>query len=146
MAKFGIGQPVQRFEDPRLLRGEGRFIHDLAVPGQAYLVLVRSPHAHARIVAVERAAAAAAPGVLGVFDGEDLVRDGIGTPEVSIQRKRPDGSPMFWRAQEGLARGRVRFVGDPVIAVGQVVSSVAGPRENSKIPAISAEFVVKAPK
>ncbi len=117
MEKFGIGQPVQRFEDPRLLRGEGRFIHDLAVPGQAYLVLVRSPHAHARIVAVDRAAAAAVPGVLGVFDGEDYARDGIGAPEVTIQRKRPDGTPMFWRAQAGLARGRVRFVGDPVVAV-----------------------------
>jgi len=117
MEKFGVGQPLQRFEDPRLLRGEGRFIHDLAVPGQAYLVLVRSPHAHARIAAIDRSAAAAAPGVLGVFDGEDLVRDGVGAPEVSIKRKRPDGTPMFWRAHEGLARARVRFVGDPVVAV-----------------------------
>ncbi len=117
MEKFGVGQPLQRFEDPRLLRGEGRFIHDLAVPGQAYLVLVRSPHAHARIARIDRAAAAAAPGVLGAFDGEDLTRDGIGAPEVTIKRKRPDGTPMFWRAHEGLARGRVRFVGDPVVAV-----------------------------
>ena len=117
MGQFGIGQPVQRFEDPRLLRGEGRFIHDLRLPGESHLVLVRSPHAHARIVAIDVAAAASAPGVLGVFTAAELERDGIGTPEVTIPRKRPDGSPMFWRAHAGLARERVRYVGDPVAAV-----------------------------
>src|SRR3989337_1510116 len=72
MGEFGIGQPVERFEDPRLLRGEGRFIHDLNLPGQAHVVLVRSPHAHARIVAARLAVARAAPGVLGAFTVEDL--------------------------------------------------------------------------
>jgi len=61
MGEFGIGQPVERFEDPRLLRGEGRFVDDLQLPGQAHLVLVRSPHAHARIAAVDLTAARAAP-------------------------------------------------------------------------------------
>ncbi len=117
MGQFGIGQPLARFEDARLLRGEGRFIHDLHVPGEAHLVLVRSPHAHARIRSIDLGEARAAPGVLGAFTVEDLARDGLGTPQVTIQRKRPDGSPMFWRAHEGLARGRVRFVGDPVVAV-----------------------------
>ena len=117
MGPFGIGQPLSRFEDPRLLRGEGRFIHDLHVPGEAHLVLVRSPHAHARIRSIDDSAARSAPGVLGVLTGEDLARDGLGTPEVTIPRKRPDGSPMFWRAHAGLARERVRYVGDPVAAV-----------------------------
>ena len=117
MEKFGIGQPVRRFEDARLLKGEGRFIHDEAAPGQAHLVLLRSPHAHARIVTVDRAGAAAVPGVLGIFDAQDLLRDGIGTPRVTLQRKRPDGTPMFWRAHEGLAHGTVRHVGDPVLAI-----------------------------
>ena len=115
--RFGIGQPVTRFEDPRLLRGEGRFIHDLQLERQAHLVFVRSPHAHARIVSIDTAAARAAPGVVGVFTVEDLERDGLGTTAPSIKRNRPDGSPMFWRAHPGLAKGKVRHVGDPVAIV-----------------------------
>ncbi len=117
MEQFGIGQPVARFEDPRLLRGEGSFIHDRALPGQAHLVLVRSPYAHARIAGMDLEAAKAAPGFLGAFTAEDLVRDGLGTPAVTLKRSRPDGTPMFWRAHRGLAEERVRFVGDPVVAV-----------------------------
>ena len=117
MGPFGIGQPVTRFEDFRLLRGEGRFIHDVHAAGEAYLVLVRSPHAHARIRSIDLQPARAAPGVVGVFTGEDLAADGLGTPEVTFPRKRPDGSPVFWRPHMGLAIGRVRYVGDPVVAV-----------------------------
>src|SRR5271167_387382 len=115
--KFGIGQPVPRFEDPRLLRGEGRFINDLVVPGMAQIAYVRSPHAHARIVSIDSTAALAAPGVLGVFAIEDLERDGVGATAPSLKRSRPDGKPMFWRAHPGLAKGMVRHVGDPVAIV-----------------------------
>jgi aerobic carbon-monoxide dehydrogenase large subunit len=114
---FGIGQPVTRFEDPRLLRGEGRYINDLVLPGMAHLAYVRSPHPHARIVSIEAAGARAAPGVLGVFTAEDLERDGVGTTAPTLKRSRPDGAPMFWRAHPGLARGKVRHVGDPVAIV-----------------------------
>ena len=117
MGQFGIGQSVARFEDARLLRGQGRYINDVNLAGQAYLVLVRSPHAHALIRAIDTSAAAAAPGVIGVYTCTDLVRDGLGTTSVTLQRKRPDGSPMFWRAHRGLAEDRVRHVGDPVAAV-----------------------------
>ena len=65
MGQFGIGQPVSRYEDPRLLRGQGRYVNDLNLPGQAYLVYVRSPHAHADIRAIDVSAALAAPGVAG---------------------------------------------------------------------------------
>lgn len=115
--KVGIGQPVPRFEDPRLLRGEGRFVNDIAVAGMAHLAYVRSPHARARIVALAAAEALAAPGVVGVFTVEDLERDGIGTTAPALKRSRPDGQPMFWRAHPGLARGMVRHVGDPVAIV-----------------------------
>ncbi|HEX2650077.1 MAG TPA: xanthine dehydrogenase family protein molybdopterin-binding subunit [Burkholderiales bacterium] len=115
--QFGLGQPVQRFEDPRLLRGEGRFINDFNLAGQAHLVFVRSPHAHARIRSIDAGAARAAPGVLGVFTLEDLERDGIGTTSPALKRTRPDGKPMFWRAHPGLAKGKVRHVGDPVACV-----------------------------
>lgn len=114
---FGIGQSVSRFEDPRLLRGEGRYVNDLAAPGQVHLVLLRSPHPHAKIVSIDAAAALAAPGVLGVFTIADLERDGVGTTAPSIKRSRPDGSPMFWRAHPGLAKDKVRHVGEPVAAV-----------------------------
>lgn len=57
--QIGIGQAVTRFEDPRLLRGEGNYVNDLAVPGQVQMVLLRSPRAHARIVSIDTAAAMA---------------------------------------------------------------------------------------
>jgi len=114
---YGIGQSVSRFEDPRLLRGEGRYINDLVVPGMAHLAYVRSPHARARIAGVDAADARAAPGVIGVFTIEDLERDGVGTTAPAVKRSRPDGSPMFWRAHPGLAKEFVRHVGDPVAIV-----------------------------
>jgi carbon-monoxide dehydrogenase large subunit len=117
VGEFGIGQPVARFEDPRLLRGEGRFVHDVNLPGQLYAVLVRSPHAHARIVRVDTTSAAAASGVAAVLTGDDYAREGYGGPSPTLKRTRADGSPMFWRAQPALARERVRFVGDPVAMV-----------------------------
>lgn len=117
MTKYGIGQPVSRFEDPRLLRGQGRYQDDVNLAGQVYAVFLRSSHAHARIRAVDTEAAAATPGVLAVYTGEDVTRDGLGTMTMRLQRKRPDGSPMFARPHPGLARDRVRHVGDPVAMI-----------------------------
>ena len=115
--QFGIGQPVSRFEDPRLLRGEGRYVNDIVLPGMTQIAYLRSPHARARIVSIDAAEARTASGVLGVFTVEDLERDGVGTTAPSLKRSRPDGKPMFWRAHPGLAKGMVRHVGDPVAIV-----------------------------
>ena len=131
MTKYGIGQPVSRFEDPRLLRGRGRYQDDLTLPGQAYAVFLRSPHAHARIRAVDTAAAVAMPGVLAVFSGADVAADGLGTMAMRLQRKRPDGLPMFARPHPGLARDRVRYVGDPVAMV--VAESVAQAKDAAEL-------------
>ena len=117
MGEFGIGQAVARFEDPRLLRGEGRFVHDVNLPGQLHAVLVRSPHPHARILKIDATAAARAAGVAAVLTGEDWARQGFGAPSPALKRSRPDGSPMFWRAHPVLARDRVRTIGDPVAMV-----------------------------
>jgi carbon-monoxide dehydrogenase large subunit len=117
MGEFGIGQSVKRVEDRRLLRGEGRFHNDVNLPGQVYAVVVRSPHAHARILSIDTRAALAAPGVLAVLTGDDLARDGLGTMQMTLKRKRPDGSPMFAPPHRGLAHDRVRYVGDPVALV-----------------------------
>jgi carbon-monoxide dehydrogenase large subunit len=117
MGQYGIGQSVKRFEDPRLVRGEGRFHNDVNLPGQAYVVVVRSLHAHARIRSIDTTAAAAAPGVLAVFTGADLARDGLGTMKMTLKRKRPDGSPMWAPPHRGLTQDRVRYVGDPIALV-----------------------------
>jgi carbon-monoxide dehydrogenase large subunit len=114
--KFGIGQAVTRFEDGRLLRGRGRYHDDVALPGQAYMVVVRSTHAAAGIRGVQAAAALAMPGVLAVFTAADL-GDELGTMKMTLRRKRPDGSPMFAPPHRGLARERVRYVGDPIALV-----------------------------
>ncbi|MBX3497930.1 MAG: xanthine dehydrogenase family protein molybdopterin-binding subunit [Alphaproteobacteria bacterium] len=117
MAKYGIGQPVLRFEDPRLLRGEGRYIHDVNLPGQAYTVLVRSPHAHAKIRSIDVSAARQSPGVVAVYTGADYAADNLGMPRVNMPRKRADGSPMFAPPRPALCVDRVRYVGDPVAMV-----------------------------
>src|SRR5262245_3219288 len=117
MSKYGIGQPVLRFEDPRLLRGQGRFIDDVNLPGQVYAVFVRSSHAHARITSIEVAKARNAPGVLAVYTGHDVTADGLGMPKANMPRKRPDGKPMFAPQRPPLVTDRVRYVGDPVAMV-----------------------------
>ncbi len=73
----GIGRPVRRKEDHRLLTGQGRFTDDFAVVGQTHGVMVRSPHAHARIRSIDTSAALRMPGVLGIFTGADCAADGL---------------------------------------------------------------------
>ncbi len=115
MGQYGIGQGIKRVEDVRLLRGRGRYLDDVSLPGQAHAVILRSQHAHARIRAIDSAAALRAPGVLAVFTGADV--EGLGTMTMTLKRKRPDGSPMFARPHRGLSRDRARYVGDPVALV-----------------------------
>ncbi len=100
MGQFGIGQSLKRVEDVRLLRGEGRFHHDVNLPGQVHMAVVRSTHAHARIRAIDATAARGAPGVIAVFTGADV--DGLSTMKMTLKRKRPDGSPMFAPPHRGL--------------------------------------------
>jgi carbon-monoxide dehydrogenase large subunit len=137
MGEFGIGQAVARFEDPRLLRGEGRFVNDFNLPGQAHAYVLRSPHAAARIRSIDAAPAIAAPGVLAVYTGDDLARDGLGTTSMALKRQRPDGSPMFAPPHPGLVRGRVRYVGDPVALV--VAESAALAKDAAELVAIDYE-------
>ena len=115
--KFGVGQPVVRLEDTRLVQGRGHFQDDRVLPGQAYTVFVRSPYAYAKIKSVDTAAALAAPGVLAVYTGADYAADGLGMPKANMPRKREDGSPMFAPQRPALVADRVRYVGDPVVMV-----------------------------
>ncbi|HYE89748.1 MAG TPA: molybdopterin cofactor-binding domain-containing protein, partial [Terriglobales bacterium] len=115
--KFAIGQSVRRLEDPRLVQGLGRYADDVNLTRQAYGVVVRSPHAHAAIRAIDTAAARRAPGVLGVFTGAELAADTLGNLPTDGGRKRRDGSAAPGTPRPALARDRVRHVGDPVAFV-----------------------------
>ncbi|HKH32889.1 MAG TPA: xanthine dehydrogenase family protein molybdopterin-binding subunit, partial [Beijerinckiaceae bacterium] len=137
LMKFGIGQPVPRLEDPKLLRGEGRYTDDLDLPGQVYAVIVRSPHAHGIIRAVDTAAAREMPGVLGVYTAADLERGGYGLLKVIPAFKNRDGSPMLKPARFALATDRVRFVGDPVAFV--VAETAAGARDAAEAVSLDIE-------
>src|SRR2546422_10398739 len=115
--KFAVGQSVRRREDPRLIQGDGRYSDDVNLPRQAYAVIVRSPHAHALIRAIDGWAALKADGVLAVLTGNELVADGVGNLPTDTTRKRRDGSAAFATPRPALARGRARHVGDPVALV-----------------------------
>jgi carbon-monoxide dehydrogenase large subunit len=115
--KYGIGQAVSRFEDPRLVRGGGRYVDDMVLPGMAFGHVLRSPHAHARIRAIDAGKAKAAPGVLAVLTGADWDASGWGDLPVPGGMKRRDGGPMYRPRYPALASERVRWVGDYVAFV-----------------------------
>jgi aerobic carbon-monoxide dehydrogenase large subunit len=115
MAGDQIGRSLQRLEDERFLTGRGRFVDDLAGPGQLHGVVLRSPHGHAVIEGIDAAAARAMPGVAGVFTAADLDADGIGTLPCIAQVATV--APIIVPPRRALARDRVRHVGDPVVFV-----------------------------
>lgn len=110
MVGRAVGASVKRVEDPRILRGRGRYVDDLLVPNVAHLAFVRSVLPHARITSIETAAAEALPGVLAVLTGEDMQE--LAGP-MSVQG--PEHYPTV--SFHPLAVGKVRFVGDPIVAV-----------------------------
>ena len=115
--RFGAGRPVKRLEDQRLLTGKGQFIDDKPEEGALWLHVLRSPHAHAKIVSIDAKAAKGMPGVEAVYTGADLIADNIGTiPTLSVFM-RPDGKPMTVPPRRLLAHEIVRFAGEPVAAV-----------------------------
>ncbi|KPQ12367.1 MAG: carbon-monoxide dehydrogenase large subunit CoxL [Saliniramus fredricksonii] len=117
MTGTGIGAPVRRKEDQRFITGKGRYTDDLTRPGQAHAYFVRSPHAHAEIARIDKAAAEAMPGVLAVLTGDDLAADNIGGLICGWMIHSKDGSPMKAGAHPALAQGKVRYVGDHVAVV-----------------------------
>ena len=139
MSKYGIGQPVLRFEDPRLLRGQGRFVNDVNLPGQAHAVFVRSPHAHANIRSIDVEAAKKSPGVVAVLTGHDVKADGLGMPKANMPRKRPDGKPMYAPQRPPLVADRVRYVGDPVVMV--VADTLAQAKDAAELVNIDYEAI-----
>jgi carbon-monoxide dehydrogenase large subunit len=117
MGEFGIGQGVPRFEDPRLVRGGGRYVDDVQALGMAYGVLLRSPHGHAKIRSIDTAAAKATPGVLAIITAADWKAAALGDLPSHSGLKRRDGSPMYKPRYTVLAEDRVRWIGDCVAFV-----------------------------
>jgi len=114
MGKYGIGQPVRRKEDVRLLTGAGRYTDDLHFAGELYAFFLRSPHAHATIRGIEAGAAKAAPGVVGVFTGADLEKDGLGRLHCDAEFEDRAGNKMYKPLRRVIATDRARFVGEIV--------------------------------
>src|SRR5215472_9075106 len=111
MGEFAIGQGVSRFEDPRLIRGGGRYTDDIKLAGMAHGVVLRSPYAHARIKSLDVNNARSAPGVLAVLTSEDVKAAGYTDLPVPGGHTRRDGSAMFKPRYPILAEDRVRWVG-----------------------------------
>ena len=105
------GARVKRLEDPRLLRGRGRFIDDLTLPRLAHLAFVRSPHAHALVRTIDTSAAAKLPGVLAIVTAADLAG------RVRPLAPRLRGGGLTPTEVHPLATGRVRFCGEAVAAI-----------------------------
>jgi carbon-monoxide dehydrogenase large subunit len=140
----GVGRPVRRKEDFRLLTGRGRFGDDLVLSRQAHAFFVRSPHAHARVVAVDKVAALAVPEVLTVLTGADYAAAGLGpiphNPGLSappdVQARLTNGPPIATRHYP-LPADRARFVGEPVALV--IAETIATAKDAAEMVEVTYE-------
>ena len=135
LTKFGVGQPVRRSEDPKLVRGEGSYTDDVSRPRQAYAVMVRSREPHGVIRSIDTAAAKAMPGVLAIYTSSDLTA--YGPLKCNMPLKSRDGSPIRYTPRPALAADKVRFVGDPVACV--VAETVAQAKDAAEAVALDIE-------
>src|SRR5574342_1025948 len=111
MAKY-VGASIKRREDPRFIQGQGKYVTNINLPNMAHLAIKRSPYAHARIKSIDTSKAAALPGVIAVFTGQDLIDGGVG--KLPCGWVVPDCKvPTRWP----LMVDKVRHVGDGVACV-----------------------------
>jgi carbon-monoxide dehydrogenase large subunit len=137
-AADGIGKPLRRKEDRRLITGDGRYTDDVARPGQVHACMVRSPYAHAAILGIDPGDALKTPGVIAVLTGVDVAGDGVGLiphPAVpsnphEVPLKSRDGSPFFVAPHAPLPTDRARFVGEPVAMV--IAETPAAARDSAE--------------
>jgi carbon-monoxide dehydrogenase large subunit len=136
MPKDGIGVPLRRREDRRFLTGRGRYVHDIVRPQQLHAAFLRSPHAHAEIVAIEKIEALASPGVAAIFTADDVAADKLNGVPCAWGIAGKDAKPMKEPPHPLLAQGKVRHVGDPVAMV--IADSVEAARDAAE--RIGAEY------
>lgn len=142
-----IGEPVRRREDPRLLTGRGRFSDDVNLPGQAYAVMLRSPHAHARIRGIDSRAALALPGVIAILTGADFLAEGFRPIPYNVFTLHPaeaqipnsDGTPAYVAPCYSMATDRARYCGEVVAAV--IATSVNFARDAAEAVAVDYEVL-----
>ena len=144
MGEHAFGQPLTRLEDDALLRGAGRFTDDIRLENETRAVVLRSPHAHARIRSIDVESARALPGVLAVLTGADVAIDGPGPvlSEVNLPtfpKTRPPPGPAVKPELPVLARDTVRFVGEPVALI--VAETEAAARDAAEAIEIDYEIL-----
>ena len=135
LTRFGVGQPVRRSEDPKLVRGEGCYADDLSRPDQVYAVMVRSQDAHGVISSIATTAAKAMPGVLAVYTADDLTA--YGPLKCNLPLKNRDGSALRYTPRSVLARDKVRCVGDPIACV--VAETIAQAKDAAEAVVVDVE-------
>jgi aerobic carbon-monoxide dehydrogenase large subunit len=112
-----IGDAVRRREDSRFVTGAGAYLDDLSFDGLAHAVVLRSPHAHARIDGIDTGAAKASPGVFEILTAADADADGLNPIRPTVEANVQTGEPFKFQPQPLLARGKVRFVGEAVVLI-----------------------------
>jgi carbon-monoxide dehydrogenase large subunit len=120
-----VGKALPRNEDQRLITGLGRFSDDFSMPGQVWATMVRSPHPHARLVSIDRSEASQMPGVLGVYTGEDCLKDGlkpiphnpVPSTKFDMKLRGPGNSDVFIGPNHLLPHDKARHVGEAVAMV-----------------------------
>jgi len=117
MGATGVGAPVRRKEDQRFITGKGHYTDDINRPGQSYAYFLRSPHPHAKIKSIDRAAATQLPGVIAVLTGSDLASDKIGNLICGWMITSKDGSQMKMAPHPAIAHAKANFAGDAVAVV-----------------------------
>ena len=132
--KFGIGQPLKRYEDVRLLTGKGRYTDDISLPGMTFAFVLRAPVAHAVLRSIDASAARRMPGVRLVLTGEDVAADGLGDLPCVHPLTSRDGKPRHDTPRPALAIGKVRHVGQPVALV--VADTLAQARDAAEAIAV----------
>jgi carbon-monoxide dehydrogenase large subunit len=138
MEKYGIGQPVRRKEDVRFLTGTGTYIDDITSENLCHAIVLRSPHAHAKIIGIDTSEAESMPGVLAIITSGEWMEQGFQPiPSKSAVNKKIDGSPMNQPARHCLAIERVRYVGEPVALI--VAESVEQARDAAEIVEVDYE-------
>lgn len=129
--KFGAGQSVRRLEDDRLITGHGEYADDTHLPGTAHMVLLRSPHAHAKIRNIDTADAREAPGVAAVYTFKDIDAAGLKPIPCAAVMPNKDGTPMVVPPRYALAKDLVSHLGEPVAAV--VAETAAQARDAAEL-------------
>ncbi len=142
-----IGDSVIRKEDHRLVTGAGCFSDDVNLPGQAYSVMLRSPHAHAKVLGIHTKNALKCPGVISILTGQDLITDKIkaiphrpfSPHPADIMLTNSDGSEMFMAPHYPLVVDKVRHVGEAVAMV--IAESLAAAKDGAEAIEVDYEIL-----